>query len=1179
MSCDSPFLQLARERVVILDGAMGTSLHRYHPTDDDWGHGPDGKSLMNLSDALVYTHPGWIEEIHKGFFEAGCDAIETNTFNANVIGLQEFAMVGKLEEINRANIRIAKKVAADFSTKDRPRFVIGSIGPSTKMPSLNEASTGIDFDSLAYAYRPQIAAMIEEGVDALLIETCFDILQAKCVAITAIEEMRRHGIRLPLMVQLTIINEQQKMLPGTDIPTALVALEEIDEIDVIGMNCGVGPDLMLSSMRHLSQNSRKLLSILPNAGMPVKVNDETFFPLKEEPFADAMEQFVGEFGVNIIGGCCGTTHAHLKAVSDRIHGRLTMPRSPVFIPAVSGLFSAQELIVDQKPLLVGERTNTNGSRKFKQLLEKEDWHGLVHMAQEQEREGVHILDVCVDYVGRDGVRDMKETIKRYNAVLTKPLMLDSTEVPVIEAALKLCSGKAIINSINLEDGRKTLDPKTILAKKYGAALVALTIDEKGQADTAPWKFEVAKRIYDIVVHEYGIHPSNLLFDPLVFPVSTGQEQTRKSALATFDAIRLIKQGLPGALTHVGLSNCSFGLAPYTRQVLNSVYLHYALEYGLDSAILHAAKIMPLSAIDEKGKELSRRLLFDERVFDSAGNCIEDPLQLLIEHYADKKTVSKKGQSLGETVEDRLKQAIIQGRRESLIADLDAARERYSPIDIINKILLDGMKVVGELFGSGQMQLPFVLQSAEVMKAAVAYLEQFMEKIAGSEKGKIVLATVKGDVHDIGKNLVDIILSNNGYKVYNIGIKQPIESMIAEFQKQNADAIGMSGLLVKSTVVMKEDLITLNERHLGPPVILGGAALNRRYVEEDLRAIYKGQLFYGEDAFDGLRIMDQLAARKKLGNLGSSALKGIVDSSFSRESKTSADVSAPLRVAAKRDLPPRSPNLPHSPDRPIPPFIGSKVRTDFDMNEVFGYLNELTLFSTQWQFRKGGVKPAVYDKQIRETARPALERLKKLCVAENILRPAVAYGFFPAASAGTKLTVYHDDHRAPRVAFDFPRQDHGEFLCLADYIEPVRDGRAVDYVAFMAVTMGSEVTKIAHEWYTAGKFQDYLYLHGLGVESAEALAEFFHRELRREWGFGANDAADVRKLFKGHYRGCRYSFGYPACPALEDQVQLFELIEPQRAGITLSEQFQLEPEQSTTAIVFHHPHAKYFNVSK
>ena len=1194
MSIDHPFLNTARERVLTLDGGMGTSLHRYKPKDEDWGYSPAGKSLLNLSDALAYTRPQWIREIHEAFYAAGSDAVETNTFNANGIGLAEFGMADKLDEINRLNIRLAREAAAKFARPGHPRFVVGSVGPGTKMPSITDPAIYVDFDTLAEAYRPQLRVMIEERVDAILIETCFDILQAKCVAITAIEEMKRAGVRLPLMVQLTIIDANQKMLPGTDIPAALVSLEPIDEIDVIGMNCGVGPDLMHDSVRHLSRHSRKMLSVLPNAGLPENRDGETYFPMTPEAMAGWVERFVTEYGASIVGGCCGNSHGHLDAVCARVRGLKPAKRTPVYLPAVSSLLSMQDLIVDPKPLLVGERTNTNGSRKFKQHLEKDDWNGLVEMAREQEREGVHVLDVCVDYVGRDGVRDMKETIKRYNAVLTKPIMLDSTEVPVIEAGLKLCSGKAIINSINLEDGRKTLDPKTILAKKYGAALVALTIDEKGQADTAEWKFEVAKRIYDIVVNEYGIPPSDLMFDTLVFPLSTGQEQTRKSAIATFDSIRLIKQHLPGALTHLGLSNCSFGLSPYTRQVLNSMYLHYAVEAGLDSAILHAAKIMPLASIDETGRELCRRLLFDERGFDAAGNCVEDPLQMLIAHYADKKAESKKGESLGETAEERLRQAIIQGRRETLVADLDAARERHSPIDIINKVLLDGMKVVGDLFGSGQMQLPFVLQSAEVMKAAVAYLEQFMEKVEGAEKGKIVLATVKGDVHDIGKNLVDIILTNNGYKVYNLGIKQPVDAMIAEFQKTSSDAIGMSGLLVKSTVIMKEDLVTLNERGLNPPVILGGAALNRRYVEVDLRAIYRGRLFYGEDAFAGLRVMDEIVARKKLGSVGSSALKGVIESTGrsvatldSFDARTHEPGAPHIHDGGKKSrphtngkaLPSRSPGLPKAPDVPVPPFLGSRVRTDFDMKELFGYLNEITLFSTQWQFRKGGVKVAEYDRQIRDTARPALERLKDLCLRENILRPAATYGFFPAASDGMKLTVYEDDHTTPKTSFDFPRQDHGDYLCLSDYVEPARDGRAVDYVGFMAVTMGREVSRIAHEWYEAKKYQDYLFLHGLGVESAEALAEFFHRELRREWGIGGDDAADVRKLFKKHYRGCRYAFGYPACPRLEDQAQLFELIEPGRVGLALSEQFQLEPEQSTTAIVLHHPAAKYFNVSR
>ena len=996
--------------------------------------------------------------------------------------------------------------------------------------------------------------------------------------------MKRAGVRLPLMVQLTIIDQNKKMLPGTDIPAALVALNPIDEIDVIGMNCGVGPDLMLDDIRHLSRHCSKLLSALPNAGMPQTRGDETYFPLDPAGLANWLERFVVEFGVNIIGGCCGTAKEHLAAVVAQLNGKTRATRKPTYLAAVSSLQSSQDLYVDQRPLLVGERTNTNGSRKFKQLLEKDDWHGLVEMAKEQEREGVHILDVCVDYVGRDGVRDIKEVVKRYNEVVTVPLMLDSTELPVIEAALKLCSGKTIINSINLEDGRKTLDPKTILAKKYGAALVALTIDEVGQADTAQWKFDVAKRIYDIVVDEYKIPPSDLMFDPLVFPVSTGQEQTRKSAIATFDAIRLIKKNLPGALTHIGLSNCSFGLAPYTRQVLNSVYLHYALEAGCDSAILHAAKIMPLASIDPEGMELSRRLLFDERVFDDSGNCIEDPLQMIIEHYADKKTVSKKGQSLGETVEERLRQAVIQGRRESLYVDLDSAREKYTPIEIINRVLLEGMKVVGELFGSGQMQLPFVLQSAEVMKASVAYLEKFMEKVEGAEKGKIVLATVKGDVHDIGKNLVDIILTNNGYKVFNLGIKQSVDAMIVEFKKHSADAIGMSGLLVKSTVIMKEDLMTLNERQLSPPVILGGAALNRRFVEVDLRSVYKGQLFYGEDAFDGLRIMDQIVAKKKIANVGSSATKGIMDSinnqDVGRGFEVVCEVLEPEEPPLpKVVLPRRSPVLPRATNIPTPPFLGSRVVPAVPMIDVLPYLNELTLFSTQWQFVKGGVDPKVYAKQIETMARPALARLKAKCLAENILRPAATYGFFPAASDGQTLTIYEEDCRTRREVFTFPRQDFGDFLCLSDYVEPAVDGHAIDSVGFMAVTVGHEVTVACNALRAADEYTDYLFLHGLGVESAEAFAEYFHKRIRAEWGIGAKDSVLIPKLFKGHYQGRRFAFGYPACPRLEDQAGLMKLIDPARVDISLTEQFLLEPEQSTTAIIFHHPNAKYFNVKR
>ncbi len=1043
------FLALLNERVLILDGAMGTNIHRYNPTDDDWG----GASQVNNCDYMGITRPEWIYEIHKSFLEAGCDAVETNTFNGSKIVLAEFGLGDRVDEINRRNARIARDAVNAFSTPQRPRFVIGSMGPGTKMPSVENESIYADFDTIANSYRPQIVALLEEGVDALLIETCFDILQAKCVAITAIEEMNRKGVRVPLMVQITVDDRTKgaTLLPGTEIPSAITTLLALQEIDVIGINCSVGPDLMLSAVKTLSESSDRFISVLPNAGLPIKRGDETFFPLQPQELADWHHRFVTEFGVNIVGGCCGTTIEHLKAVIDRVAGKKPAPRSPKYTPAVSSLFQSVDLQQVPRPLIIGERTNTNGSRKFKQLLEKEDWHGLVDMGQEQEREGAHVIDVCTAYVGRDEVRDMKQVMRRFNAVITKPLMIDSTEVPVIEASLKLVSGKPIINSVNLEDGREKFDKIVTLARKYGAALVCGCIDERGMARTSQTKFEVAARIYEICTKEYGLPPSDLLFDPLVLPVSTGQEQERRNGLETLEGIRRIKE-LPGALTTVGLSNVSFGLSPYCRQVVNSVFLHYGIEYGLDSAILHAAKIIPLASIDAEGRELARRLLFAE--YDSG-----DPLQQLIEHYADKKGVAKSARKLGDTVEERLKQAIIQGRRESLIADLDHARERYSPIDIINKILLDGMKVVGELFGSGQMQLPFVLQSAEVMKAAVAYLEQFMEKVEGAEKGKIVLATVKGDVHDIGKNLVDIILSNNGYKVFNLGIKQPIAAMIKAYEDHQADAIGMSGLLVKSTVVMKEDLIALNERNLAPPVILGGAALTRRYVENDLTALYRGQLFYGEDAFGGLHIMDRLMQDKRLRTSGSRGVAGLAERRrpSERSLKPAAEAAVCCPAHPIRNLPKRSPTLKPAPNVPEAPFWGSKIVTGIRPEDLFPYLNERTLFSTQWQFRKNNVAIAEYERQMREVAYPALERLKAMCLKENILRPAVAYGFFPCSSEGDDLIIYESDRTTERLRFSFPRQDHGDFLCLSDYIRP-GESRATDVVAFSAVTMGEEVSR-------------------------------------------------------------------------------------------------------------------------
>jgi 5-methyltetrahydrofolate--homocysteine methyltransferase len=1166
------FLSLIDQRVVILDGAMGTSIHRFDPAPADWG----GDKFVNLSDHVNLTHPEWIEEIHRSFLKVGCDGVETNTFNGSKHVLAEFGVAADCYALNKLGAQLARRAADEFSTSSHPRFVIGSIGPGTKTPSLLNPSTFMSFDEHHASYAEQFRGLIDGGCDVLLIETCFDILQAKAAIIAALDVMRERGVRLPLMVSVTI-ERNGTMLPGTEMGAALTTLQSFSEIDVIGLNCATGPDLMLSSIRFLSDRCSRRLSCLPNAGLPENVNGATHFPLQPADLAMWLGRFVREFGVNIVGGCCGTTPEHLAAVVAELGGVIPKSRQPIAEQAASSLFQSIDLHQEPRPLLVGERTNTNGSKKFKQLLEAEDWDGIVDMGREQEREEVHVLDVCTAFVGRDEVRDMTEVVRRFNAVIQKPLMIDSTETNVVEASLKLISGKAIINSINLEDGRKKLDVLVRMARRYGAGLVALCIDEVGQADTADWKFEVAKRIYDICTTEFGVPPSDLLFDPLVFPLTTGQEQTRKSAIETFNAIRRIKQELPGALTHIGLSNCSFGLRPYARQVLNSVYLHYALEHGLDSAILHASKILPLAQIDAEGKDICRRLLFDDR---NDG----DPLQQLIAHYGDKKASTSGGTaSLGDSVVERLRQAIIQGRRESLIADLDSARQAHSPIDIINRILLEGMKVVGELFGSGQMQLPFVLQSAEVMKAAVAYLQQFMEKADVSEKGRIVLATVKGDVHDIGKNLVDIILTNNGYKVYNLGIKQPIDSILTAAKEHEADAIGMSGLLVKSTVVMKEDLLTLNDKKVSMPVILGGAALTRRYVEEDLRRIYRGRLFYGEDAFDGLRIMDLLAAERAHIPAGSRALaqlagrkhvehEPVAVATIERETKAAA---ACCRVPVSTNGAVRA-HVSPAPNIPQPPFWGSRIVTDISIEEVFEYLNERTLFSTQWQFVKNHVNPAEYERQMREVAIPALARLKKECIEQNILQPAVAYGYFPCVADGDDLVILDSDLRSERLRFTFPRQSDSEHLCLSDYYATQGSGQ-VDVVALMAVTVGHEVSKRTKLLFDSDKYTDYLFLHGLGVEAAEALAECFHRRLRQEWGIAGDDAPEIRKLFKKHYRGCRYSFGYPACPALEDQAKLFTLIEPERIGLALSEQFQLEPEQSTTALVVHHPAAKYFNV--
>jgi 5-methyltetrahydrofolate--homocysteine methyltransferase len=1172
----SDLLSRLHERALILDGAMGTNIHRKDPTDADWG----GKDLVNCTEWILMTHPDWIRDIHRDFFAVGCDAVETNTFGANAIALGEFNKVEYLEEINRRAVRVAKEARDEFSTPDWPRYVIGSVGPGTKPVSFTDNT--ITFDQVVEAYQDQMRIFLQDGVDAILLETAFDILHLKALVVAAREQMHKVGRQVPLMAQVTI-ESFGTMLAGTDIAAALVTLEALP-VDVIGMNCATGPDMMLDHLLHLSKHCRRFISCLPNAGIPETVDGKAHFHLQPHELARALRQFVAEFGVNIVGGCCGTTPEHLKAVVEAVRGVQPKVRTPIVEPSVASLTQAVTLKMVPGPLIVGERTNTTGSRKFKKLLEADDLDGMVDMAREQEDEGAHLLDVCLAYPGRDEVADMTAALRRINKVIKLPVVIDSTEWQVMEAGLKCVAGKPFLNSINLEEGRTKLDIVVPFAKKYGAALVALTIDEEGQATTCDWKFRVAQRIYDICVNEYGVEPTDLYFDPLVLPVSTGQPELYNAAVETLNSIRRIKAELPGAGTWLGLSNISFGLDPYVRQVVNSVFLKLGLEAGLDAAILNASKILPLNEIDPTGLKLAERLLLNQR---DAG----DPLQQLIAHYqamsADgKKTTAKKTVHLGDTVEERLKNAIIQGRRDSLIADLDQARTRYAPLEIINTILLDGMKVVGDLFGSGQMQLPFVLQSAEVMKLAVKHLEQFMERVEGAEKGKIVLATVKGDVHDIGKNLVDIILTNNGYKVYNLGIKQPVETILEAAEKHRAHAIGMSGLLVKSTVIMKENLELMQRRGLNLPVICGGAALTRKYVEHTLSQVYEGPVFYGEDAFEGLRVMDELCqhgvervpakprarAAGRADDVGAAAV-AVLDAPPAPGSSHDAN--------GARPTPPRGPSrrtLPPADDLPTPPWLGTRVVTDLDMTRIFPYLNQRTLFSTQWQFRKNNVAPADYERQIEKVALPTLERLKTQCLQENILRPAVVYGFFPCASDGDDLIIFHDDRRTERLRFTFPRQAFGDSWCISDFFQPLGEAfAATDHIAMMAVTMGEAVSIRTKELFEDNKYTDYLYLHGLGVECAEALAEYWHQRIRQEWGIAGDDSPDIQKLFKLHYRGCRYSFGYPACPDLEDQTKLFELLQPDRIGLHLTEQFLLEPEQSTNAIIVHHPAAKYFNV--
>ena len=1173
---------------------MGTSIHTYDLSLDDFA------GRENCPEILVETKPSIIQEIHESFFKVGCDVVETDTFGGSPVVLAEFDLADRAYELNFKAAQLAKTVAADYSTKGQPRFVSGSIGPTTKLPSLGH----ISFADMSAAYYQQVAGLVDGGVDVLQFETGQDLLQAKAAIIAMLEYFKKIGRRIPIIAQVTIeAPPLGTMLVGSDISAALTTLEAFP-IDVIGLNCATGPQEMLDPVAYLCRNNRKMVSVLPNAGLPENINDQTVYKLTPDDLAQSLNHFARDLGVSIIGGCCGTTPAHLKRVVEVVGELEPKVRDVEWTPSVASIYTAVPTKIDQPPLIVGERTNTNGSRKFKQLLQKEDWDAMVAMARDQEREGAHVLDLCTAYVGRDEVRDMNILIKRLNTELQVPLVLDTTELNVLESSLQLVAGKPIVNSINLEDGEDKMKQKLALITKFGAATVALTIDESGMARKAEDKLKIAKRIYDLS-EEAGLAPEDLIFDALTFTLSTGNDDDRKLGLETLNGIKLIKENLPGVRTILGVSNISFGFDPHIRQILNSVFLHYAVAQGLDMAIVNAQKILPLYKISDEEQELHRKLVFDERTENY------DPLFVLLDYYKSK---SDSGEVAVEStksrnIDDILKQRIIDGNRVNLEKDLTKALETFPPLTIINDILLDGMKVVGDLFGSGKMQLPFVLQSAETMKAAVAFLEPFMEKTEGSTLGTMVLATVKGDVHDIGKNLVDIILTNNGYKVWNLGIKQPIENILSAAKEHKADCIGMSGLLVKSTVIMKENLDVLNQRGVSTPVILGGAALTRRYVEEDCRRIYKGHLFYAQDAFDDLKIMEALAKGADLApflnsgvsheestdemDAGTEALAvsvppaAVVGQSGNRGASTAfAELAvaktpangAPWGSNGTSATPDTRSDVARNVEIPKPPFWGTRIVDDIPLSEIFQYVNEEVLIRGQWRVRQGSMSKADYARLINTNIRPALEELQAKCIAEKLLTPSVVYGYFPVQSSGNRLIVYREDQKTEWLHFDFPRQNHGRHLCISDFFASLEEGK-MDVLPAQIVTMGAYASEHAQKLFKDDKYTEYLYFHGLSVESAEGLAEVMHKRIRAELGFAQYDSPDRRKLFQQGYRGTRYSFGYPACPNLEDQGLLFELLDPERIGLALTDEFELVPEQSTSAIIVPHPEAKYFNVRK
>ena len=1149
-------------RVVIADGAMGTMLQAANPTLDEF-QGHEG-----CNEILNVTKPDLVAEIHRKYFAAGVDAVETNTFGANLANLGEYGISERIYELSLAGAKIARQVADEFSLSTATqKWVLGSIGPGTKLPTLGH----VTYEELKQAYALNAKGLIDGGADALLIETTQDLLQAKAAVNGARQAISDCERDIVLIAQVTV-ETTGTMLLGSEIGAALNSLASLG-VDLIGMNCATGPSEMSEHLRTLSQQSKIGISCMPNAGLPVLKDGGAFYPLSPDELAESLDNFVSNYGISLIGGCCGTTPEHLAAVAKRIGGKPLPSRVPKLEAGASSLYQFVPFRQDQTYLAIGERSNANGSKAFREALVAEDWQKCVDIAKDQIREGAHMIDLSVDYVGRNGASDMKELAGRYATAITLPIVLDSTEPDVLKAGLESLGGKCVINSVNYEDGagpESRFARIMPLAKEHGAALIALTIDEEGQARTADWKLKVAKRLIGDLTENWGISISDIIIDCLTFPIATGQEETRRDGIETLRAIETLKKEFPEVQTTLGVSNVSFGLNPAARIVLNSVFLSEAVRHGLDSAIVHPSKIMPISKIPDEQRDVALDLIYDRRVF-SDGNCTYDPLARFLELFegveVSNSRVSRAAELAALPINERLKRRIIDGEKQGLEQDLEFARNSgLAPLVIINELLLDGMKTVGELFGKGEMQLPFVLQSAEVMKTAVSLLEPFMEKSESNDRGSILLATVKGDVHDIGKNLVDIILTNNGYRVVNIGIKQTINQIIDAAEASNVDVIGMSGLLVKSTVIMKENLEELTARGLDNkwPVILGGAALTRTFVESDLASQFSGTVRYAKDAFEGLSLMDTIMAQKN--GDSSAALPPLkqrrtrtVDSEIDRVIDTKrSDVASDNAI-------------------PTAPFFGSRIVKGIPLASYSSMLDERALYVGQWGLKSN---QGNYAQMVESEGRPRLRSLLNEAQAQGWLNAAVVYGYFPCYSEGNDLVILHHEGEAKgseRVRFSFPRQRRDRRLCLSDFFRSKESGE-LDVVAFHVVTMGQSVSEATAKLFEANLYREYLELHGLSVQLTEALAEHWHARIRQELNVNKSDSPEIQAILDQGYQGSRYSFGYPACPDLEQQRQLCELLEPERIGVTLSEEFQLHPEQSTSAIIVHHPEAKYFNAN-